>query len=155
VMALSQTKVDIVKIGFFRDQNGGFADYQPCLDALMPLARSATLLVAVLFVEYEYPDSLLSAIKNAGFYGVMLDTTDKNGATFLDYFSADEMKKLAERVQAQDLLFGLAGSLNFQHVAIVREIAPDYIGFRGGVCINNQRKSVLDPERIKAIRKVL
>jgi len=155
VMALSQTKVDIVKIGFFRDRNGGFADYQPCLDALMPLARSATLLVAVLFVEYEYPDSLLSAIKNAGFYGVMLDTTDKNGATFLDYFSADEMKKLAERVQAQDLLFGLAGSLNFQHVAIVREIAPDYIGFRGGVCINNQRKSVLDPERIKAIRKVL
>ena len=113
------------------------------------------MLVAVLFVEYEYPSSLVSAIKNAGFYGVMLDTSDKNGATFLDYFSVDEMKEIAENVQAQGLLFGLAGSLNLQHVATTREIAPDYMGFRGGVCINDQRKSALDPERIIAIRKVI
>jgi len=155
VLALSQTKVDIVKIGFFRGQNDEFIDYQPCLDALSPIARGGTMLVAVLFVEHEYPGSLISAIKNAGFYGVMLDTTNKNGATFLDYFSADEMKEVAMSVQAEGLLFGLAGSLNLQHVAITREIAPDYIGFRGGACMNDQRKSALDPERIKAIRKVI
>jgi len=154
-LALSQTKVDIVKIGFFRDQNGGFTDYQACLDALMPIARAGTMLVAVLFVEYEYPPGLISAVKNAGFYGVMLDTTNKNGATFLDYFSADEMKEIAESVQAQGLLFGLAGSLNLQHVAITREIAPDYMGFRGGVCINHQRKSELDSDKIRAIREII
>jgi len=155
VLALSHTKVDIVKIGFFRDQNDGFTDYQPCLDALMPIARAGTMLVAVLFVEYEYPASLVSAIKNAGFYGVMLDTTEKNGTTFLDYFSADEMKQIAESVQSQGLLFGLAGSLNLQHVAMVRGIAPDYIGFRGGVCMYNQRRSELDSDKIRAIRGII
>jgi len=108
-----------------------------------------------LFAEYKYPANLFSAIKKAGFYGVMFDTAVKNGATFLDYFPIDEMKKIAHNVQARGLLFGLAGSLNLQHVAMVKTIAPDYMGFRGGVCINHQRKSELDPEKISAIRKAI
>jgi len=155
VLALLQTKVDIIKIGFFADLNAGLADYQPCIDALMPIARSGTKLVAVLFAEYEYPPAVVSAIKNAGFYGVMLDTAEKNGNTFLDYFSADEIKAFAERVQAQGLLFGLAGSLNLQHVATVSEIAPDYMGFRGGVCMEHQRKAGLDSVKIRAIRRIM
>lgn len=152
VVALSKTKVDIVKIGFFRDSNVKSTDYQSCLDVLKPVVESGVLVIAVLFVEYEYPASLISAIKNAGFYGVMLDTSDKNGATFLDYFSTDEIKEIASSVQAQGLLFGLAGSLHLQHVVIAKQIAPDYIGFRGGVCVNNQRKSKLDPVKIRTIR---
>jgi uncharacterized protein (UPF0264 family) len=155
VLALSKTEADIIKIGFFRDHHSGLADYQSCLDSLMPIVRSGVKLVAVLFVEYAYPADLISAIKNAGFYGVMLDTTDKNGTTFLDYFTVDEIKGIANNVQAQWLLFGLAGSLNLQHVTLLREIAPDYIGFRGGVCVNHQRKSKLDPEKIRAIRKAI
>jgi len=155
VLAISKTKVDIIKIGFFRAQNAGLTDYQSCLDALMSIARSGVKLVAVLFVEYEYPVGLISAIKDAGFYGVMLDTTDKNGATFLDYFTVDEVKKFAHNLQVQGLLFGLAGSLNLQHVAMAKAIAPYYMGFRGGVCVNHQRKSKLDPEKIRAIREVI
>jgi uncharacterized protein (UPF0264 family) len=97
----------------------------------------------------------VTAIKNAGFYGVMFDTATKNGATFLDYYSVYEMKEIANNVQAQGLLFGLAGSLNLQHVEIVKAIVPDYMGFRGGVCAKNQRRSTLDPEKIKAIHKVI
>lgn len=155
VLALSKTKVDIIKIGFFKDDNVKVVDYQPSLDVLKSVSDSGVMLIAVLFAEYKYPASLVSAIKNAGFYGVMFDTASKNGATFLDYFSVDEIKEIAHRVQAQGLLFGLAGSLNLQHVAMVKAIAPDYMGFRGGVCINHQRKSELDPEKIRAIRAVM
>jgi uncharacterized protein (UPF0264 family) len=98
---------------------------------------------------------LVTAIKNAGFYGVMFDTAVKNGATFLDYYSVYEIKEIANNVQAQGLLFGLAGSLNLQHLAMVKVIAPDYMGFRGGVCANNQRRSTLDSEKIRAIREVI
>jgi uncharacterized protein (UPF0264 family) len=155
VLALSQTRVDIIKIGFFRHHDSELTDSQSCLDALMSIASSGVKLVAVLFVEDAYPASLVTAIKNAGFYGVMLDTADKNSTTFLDYFTADEVKAIAKNVQAHGLLFGLAGSLNLQHVRLLGEIAPDYIGFRGGVCINHQRKSKLDPEKIRAIRKAI
>lgn len=154
-LALSKTKVDIIKIGFFRDSSVKFTDYQPCLDVLKIVSESGLKLIAVLFAEYEYPTSLVTAIKNAGFYGVMFDTANKNGATFLDYYSVDEMKDIANKVQDQGLLFGLAGSLNLQHVAMVKAILPDYMGFRGGVCINNQRRSKLDPEKIRAIREVI
>ncbi|HEY9211177.1 MAG TPA: (5-formylfuran-3-yl)methyl phosphate synthase [Methylotenera sp.] len=154
-LALSKTKVDIIKIGFFRDSSNKFNDYEPCLEALKSVAESGVRLIAVLFAEYEYPASLVTAIKSAGFYGVMFDTAVKNGATFLDYFSIDEMKEIADNVQAQGLLFGLAGSLNLQHVAMLKAIAPDYMGFRGGVCVNNQRRSKLEPEKIRAIHKVI
>ena len=155
VLALSKTKVDIIKIGFFRDFSDKYTDYQPCLDMLKSVSESGVMLIAVLFVESEYPADLVAAIKNAGFYGVMFDTAGKNGATFLDYFSMDEFKEIANYVQAQGLLFGLAGSLNLQHVAAVKKIAPDYMGFRGGVCVDNQRKSQLVPEKIRAIREVI
>jgi len=155
VWALSQTKADIIKIGFFRVSNSGLTEYQVCLDVLKSIARSGVKLVAVLFVEYIYPAGLISAIKNAGFYGVMLDTTDKNGATFLDYFTTDEIQEIAKNVQVQGLFFGLAGSLNLKHVEVVKAIAPDYMGFRGGVCINHQRKSRLDPEKIREIRELI
>jgi len=155
VLALSKTKVDIIKIGFFRDDNVNFFDYQPCLDALTSVTESGVKLIAVLFAEYTYPDSLLAAIKKAGFYGVMFDTAVKNGTTFLDYFSVDEMKIIADSVQTLDLFFGLAGSLNLQHVEMVKTIDPDYIGLRGGVCVNNQRKSKLDSEKIIAVRDAM
>jgi uncharacterized protein (UPF0264 family) len=155
VVALSETKVDIIKIGFFVDTGVQLTDYQACLDMLSTVSESGVRLIAVLFVEYDYPANLVMAIKNAGFYGVMFDTVGKNGATFLDYYSTDAMKEIAQSVQAQGLLFGLAGSLNLQHVAMVKSIVPDYMGFRGGVCINNQRRSALDSEKIRAISAAL
>jgi len=155
VLALSQTNVDIIKIGFFCDPSAGLTDYQACIDVLMPIARAGSKLVVVLFAEHEYPATVVSAIKDAGFYGVMMDTSEKNGNTFLDHFSADEMKAFAENVQAQGLLFGLAGSLHLQHVAAARKLAPDYIGFRGGVCVDHQRKAELDASKIRAIRGIM
>lgn len=150
VVTLACSKVDIIKIGFFEE-----SDYQPCLDVLKAITKTGIKLIAVLFAEFKYPASLVNAIKAAGFYGVMLDTAQKNGATFLDYLSQDEMKNFAEQLQAQDLIFGLAGSLNIQHVAKVKSFNPSYIGFRGGVCVENQRKLSLDADKIKAIRKTL
>lgn len=150
VVALVGVNVDIIKIGFFEA-----ADYQPCLDILKPVSQTGQKLIAVLFAEYAYPSSLIAAIKAAGFYGVMLDTAHKDGATFLDYHSPDNMQDFAEHVQAQGLIFGLAGSLNIQHVVMAKSFNPTYMGFRGGVSVSNQRKLSLDIEKIKAIRNIM
>jgi uncharacterized protein (UPF0264 family) len=122
---------------------------------LEPLVKSGLKLIAVLFAEYKYPFSLISSIKNAGFYGVMLDTAIKNGTTFLDYFTEEEFNKFSQNIRAHNLIFGLAGSLAIQHVVKVKEFNPNYVGFRGGVCVGNQRKFKLDSAKITAIRKLL
>lgn len=155
VAQLAKTGVDIIKIGFFDDGENRLSDYESCLSALEPLVKSGLKLIAVLFAEYKYPFSLISSIKNAGFYGVMLDTAIKNGTTFLDYFTEEEFNKFSQNVRAHNLIFGLAGSLAIQHVAKVKEFNPSYIGFRGGVCVGNQRKFKLDSAKITAIRKLL
>ncbi len=150
VVTLAASKVDIIKIGFFEE-----SDYQSCLDVLKVITKTGIKLIAVLFAEFKYPLGLIKSIKDAGFYGVMIDTAQKNGTTFLDYYSQDDMRNFVEQLQAQDLIFGLAGSLNIQHVAKVKLFNPGYIGFRGGVCVENQRKLSLDADKITAIRKML
>lgn len=148
VLAIADVHVDIVKIGFFEA-----VDYQACLEALKPHASRGLKLIAVLFAEFKYPANLIRDIKDAGFYGVMIDTAHKNGSTFLDYLSEEELQTFVS--QAQGLKFGLAGSLNIQHVAIVKRFNPTYIGFRGGVSKENQRKLSLDAAKIRAISKIV
>ena len=150
VNKLATTGVDIIKIGFFQAD-----DYQPCLDALKPVMQAGIRLIAVFFAETTYPEGLIAAIKNAGFIGVMLDTAKKNGLTLLDYYSQEQRIAFAKSVFKNNLQLGLAGSLKLQHVALIKEINPSYIGFRGGVCDDNQRNLALDSAKIKAVRKIV
>lgn len=150
IAQLSTTDVDIIKVGFFDTD-----DYQPCLDALMPIAQAGTKLIAVLFAEATYPKDLIADIKAAGFIGVMLDTANKNGLTLLDHYSEEKRSEFAENVFKLGMQLGLAGSLKLHHVDLIKDINPSYIGFRGGVCDGNQRQLALDAGKIKAIRKIM
>jgi uncharacterized protein (UPF0264 family) len=150
VRLLVNTKVDIVKIGFFEADN-----YQPCLDALLSFTQAGVKLIAVLFAEHTYASGLIEAIKKAGFMGVMLDTAEKNGLTLLNHYSELERNFFSEHVLALDLSFGLAGSLRLHHVEMLKKLSPTYIGFRGGVCNDNLRELSLDPGKIKAISNIL
>ncbi|MES1986701.1 MAG: (5-formylfuran-3-yl)methyl phosphate synthase [Pseudomonadota bacterium] len=150
VTKLAKTGVDIIKIGFFQTD-----DYQPCLDALKPVTQAGIRLIAVFFAETIYSKDLVAAIKNAGFIGIMLDTAKKNGLTLLDYYSQEQRTAFAKTVFENNLELGLAGSLKLQHVPIIKEINPSYIGFRGGVCDDNQRQLALDAAKIKEVRKIV
>ena len=144
------TGVDIIKIGFFATE-----DYEGCMQALLPYTQAGHQLIAVMFAEITYPDSLLADIKQAGFLGVMLDTQIKNGLSLFDHFSAKQAREFAKQVAAQSLLLGLAGSLRDSHLVAAKNLQPNFIGFRGGVCVANQRQSTLDADKIKVIRKML
>ncbi|HEY0841653.1 (5-formylfuran-3-yl)methyl phosphate synthase [Methylotenera sp.] len=150
VLAIASTNVDFVKIGFFESE-----DYQLCLDALKDIAQHGVKLIAVLFAELQYPEHLIDDIKAAGFYGLMLDTAKKNGGTFMDYYTHEQMTLFAARVKSHEMAFGLAGSLNIQHIEKINVYTPTYIGFRGGVSESNQRKLSLDATKIEAIRAML
>ena len=150
ITKLTTTDVNIIKIGFFHTD-----DYQPCLNAFKSITQTGTRLIAVLFAETTYPKNIIADIKSSGFIGVMLDTANKNGLTLLDYYSKEKRKVFAENVLKLGMQLGLAGSLKLQHVDLIKNINPSYIGFRGGVCENNQRQLALDAAKIRAIRKLV
>lgn len=150
VKAMQATGVDFIKIGFFASEN-----YQACLDALAPLVKRGTKLIAVLFAENTYPATLIEEIKQAGFVGVMLDTAVKNGQTLFDYYSDQHAAAFTKSVLESGLKLGLAGSLNSTHLEALQKFKPSYIGFRGGLCDAQNRTFALSEQKIKALCKLL
>lgn len=150
VIQLQKLPLSFIKVGFFET-----ADYQPCLDELHQLTLAGERLIAVLFAELQYPENLLLSIKQAGFQGVMLDTMYKNGKTYQAYYSLAAIENFVNHVLANGLLFGLAGSLQLKDIKTAKKVKPHFMGFRGGVCLANQRQSMLDNHKIFDIKVML
>jgi uncharacterized protein (UPF0264 family) len=150
VRALMQMNLDYIKIGFFSAD-----DYTDCINSLAGLIMQGVKVIAVLFAEYQYPLNLIPQLQKKGFVGVMLDTAEKNGLTLFDHYSESEINKFSQLVSQAGMMLGLAGSLNIKHIDQLKAFNPDYLGFRGGVCDDNDRKQHLQYEKIKAISKLM
>lgn len=143
------TGVDIVKVGFF---DSGHHSY--CIKALRGITQQVRV-VAVLFADHAYDFDLLPELKRSGCYGVMLDTVKKDGSSLLDYISLEDLQRFVESAKFSKLQSGLAGSLKLEHVPILAALNPDYLGFRGALCENSERKNPLNDERIYDLGRVL
>ena len=150
VSKLAATKIDFIKIGFSPNE-----EYQSVLKALQPIADSGAKLIAVIFAEHQYEADFMTIIKKYGFIGVMLDTAQKNGLSLFDNYTNEECKELAQQARECGLFFGLAGSLKLEHLAQAKSLQPDFIGFRGGVCVNSQRQLGIDVKKLLAVRMAL
>lgn len=147
---MAQAGVDIIKLGFF-----GSDGHRDCIKALKPLADKGVRMVGVLFADQSPDFGLLPELKAAGFYGVMLDTAEKAGNNLLDYILLDGLSHFVQLAHACQLECGLAGSLGLLHIPALAALKPDYLGFRGALCKNNLRASVLSGSRVNEIRTVL
>ncbi len=50
---------------------------------------------------------------------------------------------------------GLAGSLRASHVAALAELGPDVLGFRGGLCREQDRTHAIDEAAVRAVREAI
>ena len=149
VLQMQATGVDYVKIGFFP---GG--DWPGTLKALQLAARVSSKqgqLIAVLFADQALDLKVVADIAEAGFVGVMLDTMDKSRGSLLDVFPVQSLQEFVESSRRQGLLCGLAGSLRQSDIRPLLALAPDYLGFRGALCNQQQRTGDLDPDAVKRI----
>lgn len=150
VAEMAETGVDIVKIGFF-----GSAAHEACAEAASHAVAGRVHLVAVLMAD-ETPDlSLIPVLRQQRFYGVMLDTASKGGKHLLDYFNIGELRDFCSEAHLNELISGLAGSLRSQHVGMLEDLNPVYIGFRGAVCQENNRMAALDASKLRSIKRLL
>lgn len=147
---VAATGVDIVKIGFFANEH-----HEACANAVGLAAGGRVKLVGVLMAD-EFPDfRLISILKAAGFYGVMLDTAKKQNNHLLDHLSIEQLQVFCSLAKSAGLMAGLAGSLKESHIPVLVKLSPDYLGFRGAVCQNANRIAQLDEGRLKLIKNML
>jgi uncharacterized protein (UPF0264 family) len=142
--------VDIVKVGFW--PRGGQERVARRLGAL-PLGR--VRLVAVLLVDQGLDLELVGPLHDAGFAGVMLDTSDKRAGALPDRLARGRLAEFVNCVQERGLFAGLAGSLRVGHVPQLLTLGPDVLGFRGGLCRDGARTAAVHAEAVRAVRTAI
>lgn len=113
-----------------------------------------TQLVAVFAADRAPNPDLVGVAAMAGFRGVMLDTEAKS-AGLLAVMEMPEIAHFVAAARRAKLMVGLAGSLKVVDVGTLLPLQPDLLGFRGGVCENEDRRRPLDPARVRAVATAL
>jgi (5-formylfuran-3-yl)methyl phosphate synthase len=141
VAAMAATGVDWVKTGLdaARRRDVALAD----LAALAP-----GRLIAVLFAEDGPAAEFVDGLAAAGFAGAMIDTAGKRGARLPDLAAPEDLAAFTAACRARGLMSGLAGSLRTIDIAGLAAHRPDYLGFRGGLCRDFDRRNGIDPLRV-------
>ena len=149
VEAMAATGVDYVKVGLFPG-----AKREDCVRALAPAARRAKI-VGVFFADSEPDVGLLPLLAEAGFAGAMLDTARKGAGRLLDHADLAALSEFIRACRSHGLLTGLAGSLEAPDVPRLLLLEPDYLGFRGALCAEHDRKAGLDAAAVSLIRGLI
>jgi uncharacterized protein (UPF0264 family) len=149
VEATRSCGADIVKIGLFP------GELEPTLAALAQLARRGLRLVAVAFAD-RAPDlpALIAACAECGFYGVMLDTAEKQGGRLTAHLAPAELAGFVQDARRHGLVTGLAGSLSIDDVPVLAPLGADYLGFRSALTAKG-RAGELDADAVGAVRRAI
>jgi len=147
VKAMAQSGVDYIKIGFFPGD-----DWQGTVAKLAGLTAQNLALIAVLFADTEPDFAILSILKSAGFSGVMLDTMDKQQGSLTQVMAKATIEQFVRQARALQLLCGLAGSLRLDDISALLPYQPDYLGFRGALCLQHDRTGQLNRESVAQIK---
>lgn len=141
--------VDYIKFGLFNAQ--GAAEL---LKALKPTAARHKLIV-VFFADVFLPDeALLQQLADNGFYGLMVDTADKQAPSLPQLCLSSQLKPIVRRAAGHGLFSGLAGRLALEHIPLMQSIGADYLGFRSALC-GGQRNAAIDAAACAHVRALL
>jgi uncharacterized protein (UPF0264 family) len=149
VQAMAETGVNYVKIGFFPDGN-----VVQVIEKLAQLSLQ-TKLIAVLFADTKPSFSLINHLKDAGFTGIMLDTLDKSKGSLMSVMAINDIEDFVRQVKSKHLICGLAGSLKRTDIPLLMPYHPDYLGFRGALCDQQERTSCLNKQAVLKIKQAM
>ncbi|UGX88419.1 (5-formylfuran-3-yl)methyl phosphate synthase [Phyllobacterium meliloti] len=143
--------LDYIKIGLFPSEQ-----LDVCIEALRPLA-SHNKLIAVIFADNwkSYSETLFERLSVWGFFGLMIDTADKSKGRLLNHMSPDQIGKFIGSGQSHGLMVGVAGSLEAPDVSRLLTYDPDFMGFRGALCVDLNRRSSIDAQATAKIRGLI
>jgi len=147
VKAMAETGVDYIKIGFFP---GG--DWQGTIEKLATLPRTMNL-IAVLFADTQPDFAVIDEL--IAFKGVMLDTMNKSNGSLTQVMAKTDIAQFVRLAKNRNLLCGLAGSLRLDDIAELMPHQPDYLGFRGALCLGHNRTAQLDSSSIVRVKQAI
>ncbi|MFT5395733.1 MAG: hypothetical protein ACI85N_000921 [Gammaproteobacteria bacterium] len=150
IVSMANTGVDYVKVGLFDDHaNACF------IEVLNQAANQNIKIIVVLFAENYTGLASLEDLMKSDISGVMLDTKNKTDKNLLSLLNCQELDEFVRLAKSHGLVTGLAGSLRYVDIASLLDIKPDYLGFRGALCSENNRVKSIETKNITKIRKAI
>ncbi len=146
VHAVAACGVDYVKVGITRS-----AGAAPLLRALADCGHPV---VPVFIADRGLDADAVQLACSLAFPALMVDTADKRAGSLFDLIGAAELRGFVQAVRAAGAMAGLAGALRMQHLPALRELAPDFAGFRSAVC-DGDRAAALDERLLLALADAL
>lgn len=153
VRAVAACGVDIVKVGIAADAKAR-TNAHACA-ALQWLAGCGSTIVPLFIADAGLQPQLISQALAGGFYGVMLDTADKARGSLFESLPVAALTEFVAQARAARMRVGLAGALRQKHLPLLQTLAPDFVGFRGAVCVADERGGALCATRLGALRAAL
>ena len=97
----------------------------------------------------------MDSLTNAGFKGVMLDTMNKNSGPLTQVMAKTDIARFVRLAEGRSLLCGLAGSLRLEDIPELMPFQPDYLGFRGALCLEHNRTAQLSRSSMMQIKQAI
>jgi (5-formylfuran-3-yl)methyl phosphate synthase len=85
----------------------------------------------------------------------MLDTMNKKNGSLVDVMTIEKIAEFVALAKTNDLICGLAGSLREENIEQLLPLNADYLGFRGALCVKNNRVGIIDAKALARIRQAI
>ena len=112
-------------------------------------------IVIVVFAEDLEDVKALEPIIKSDIQGIMLDTKNKSRLNLCSLVELEHIEKFIQLGKSYNLITGLAGSINHNHIDRLLPLRPDYLGFRGALCVKRNRISSIDALSVKKIKDII
>lgn len=141
----------------------GYQDRPGWGDDLLETRRqipARTEVVAVAYADWAKaksipPDVVAKFARRYRYRAFLLDTFLKDAKTLLDHLKPDAISAIIGPLKEAGIAVALGGGIRFEQLKTLKELGPNWIAVRGGVCAGGSRKGELDPVRIKKWKAAL
>ena len=150
IINIADLGVDFVKVGLFSKNIPNYF-----LDTINDCCRKNINIIIVIFAENFIGMDLLEALIKSNISGVMIDTKNKSSNNLCSLMRYKTLGQFIKVAKANNLITGLAGSLKTEDIDSLISLNPDYLGFRGALCMKKDRVKTLDEKSIIRIRDII
>ena len=126
---VTEKEINYLKIGLFDKKY--LSEHQAILGQIN---FKNTKPICVMFADQDFDLNNVEKLIDIGYQGIMIDTCYKNSKSIIDILSLQEIKDFLKIVKSRDIICGLSGSLKLKHISMLKELKPDFLGFRGQLC---------------------
>ncbi len=114
---------------------------------------AGTEVVAVAYADWEAAESpppaeLVRFAKRYRYRAFLFDTFGKSGDTLFDHLPLQELKELVGSLKRSGVKVAVGGSVQFEHLKLLKMVGADWVAVRGAVCVGGKRGDGLDPVRL-------